>query len=123
MPDLSREQLVRWLQTVFRAPVTSLSVLALGDEDRTGEIKRFIYGVPLRVVFQIAGISRTAVLHTMTPGPFGHEHMADRARELIWEHQAFNHLHRHGVMRFNTMPSRSTRAPSIASSAGRLRLP
>ena len=31
----------------------------------------------------------------MTPGPFGHEHMADRAQELLWENQAFNHLPRH----------------------------
>ena len=35
------------------------------------------------------------MLHTISPGPFGHEHMADRAQELIWENQAFNHLPRH----------------------------
>jgi hypothetical protein len=31
----------------------------------------------------------------MSPGAFGHEHMADRAQELLWENQAFNRLPRH----------------------------
>jgi hypothetical protein len=31
----------------------------------------------------------------MSPGPFGHEHMPDRAQELLWEHRAFNILPRH----------------------------
>jgi hypothetical protein len=29
------------------------------------------------------------------PGPFGHEHMSDRAQSLLWDHSAFNTLPRH----------------------------
>ena len=31
----------------------------------------------------------------MRPGPFGHEHMADRAQVLLWSNQAFRRLPRH----------------------------
>lgn len=31
----------------------------------------------------------------MRPGPFGHEHMADRAQVLLWSNQAFPCLPRH----------------------------
>jgi Phosphotransferase enzyme family len=31
----------------------------------------------------------------MSPGPFGHEHMADRAQVLLWEYGAFNRLPQH----------------------------
>jgi hypothetical protein len=31
----------------------------------------------------------------MSPGPFGHEHMADRAQDLLWSNDAFNRLPRH----------------------------
>jgi aminoglycoside phosphotransferase (APT) family kinase protein len=31
----------------------------------------------------------------MSPGPFGHEHTADRAQALIWSHHAFSTLPRH----------------------------
>jgi hypothetical protein len=67
----------------------------LGGGHPGEEIKGYGYGVPLKVEFQVAGACRTAVLHTMTPGAFGHEHMADRAQELIWEHHTFSRLPRH----------------------------
>src|SRR5262249_933368 len=35
------------------------------------------------------------VLHTVRPGPFGHEHLADRAQMLLWDYDAFNRLPRH----------------------------
>jgi hypothetical protein len=95
LPDLTREKVQRYLHRVFDAPATVLDMVMLGDHDAK-DVKGHGYGVPLRVDFQISGHNRqTAVLHTMTPGPFGHEHMADRAQELLWEHQAFNHLPRH----------------------------
>jgi hypothetical protein len=68
----------------------------LGKAHNSKDVKGYGYGVPLKVDFQINGREqRAAVLHTMTPGPFGHEHMADRAQELLWENQAFNRLPRH----------------------------
>jgi hypothetical protein len=91
-----REQVQRYLQSLFSSPVRVLNLVILGGEHQRQDVKGYGYGVPLKVDFQIDGREcRTAVLHTMTPGPFGHEHMADRAQELLWEHQAFNRLPRH----------------------------
>src|SRR5262245_61119737 len=57
--------------------------------------KGYGYGVPLRVDYELAGKPRRAVLETVRPGPFGHEHMADRAQSLLWAHDAFNRLPKH----------------------------
>jgi aminoglycoside phosphotransferase (APT) family kinase protein len=35
------------------------------------------------------------VIESVRPGPFGHEHMADRAALMLWAHQAFGRLPRH----------------------------
>ncbi len=100
MPDLKQEEVQRYLERVLGAPVTVLEMVILGKDHQSKDVKGYGYGVPLRVDFQVNGQeNRTAVLHTMTPGPFGHENMADRAQELLWEHHAFNHLPRHAVAR------------------------
>jgi hypothetical protein len=95
MQYLKREELERYLHCVFGAPATLLGTTLLGDTDRADGVKSYGYGTPIKVDYQMDGDRRTVVLHTMGPGQFGHEHMADRAQELIWEHQAFNHLPRH----------------------------
>ncbi len=92
---LRREDVEQYLQSVFGAPATVLGVTLLAGKDGSRDLKSYGYGAPLRVDFEVRGDRRTAVLHTMSPGPFGHEHMADRAQELIWEHRAFNRLPRH----------------------------
>lgn len=93
MPDLKRESVEKYLQSVLGAQVKVLRTAILAGDH--GDVKGYGYGTPVRVDYQIDGHKRRAVLHTISPGPFGHEHMADRARELIWENQAFNHLPRH----------------------------
>jgi hypothetical protein len=96
VPDLRRDEIERYLRAVLGAPVAVLNMTVLGEGPTDGDIKAYGYGVPLKVEFQTDGNkSCTAVLHTMTPGPFGHEHMADRAKELLWDHQAFNRLPQH----------------------------
>lgn len=95
MPDLKRDEIKRYLETVLGAPVTIFNMAILGAGPDAHDVKAYGYGIPLRVDFQINSECRSAVLHTMTPGPFGHEHMADRAKELLWEHHAFNRLPRH----------------------------
>jgi hypothetical protein len=81
---------------VLRAPITVQGLVALGGAHQGKDIKGYGYGTPVRVDYRIDGGERgTAVLHTISPGPFGHEHMADRAQELIWENRAFNRLPRH----------------------------
>ncbi len=67
----------------------------LGDSPEAASIKGYGYGVPIRIDYALDGEHRTAVLHTLSPGPFGHEHRADRAQVLLWEHDAFNRLPRH----------------------------
>lgn len=58
--------------------------------------KSYWYGTPVRVDYETADQKRrSAVIHTISPGPFGHEHMADRAQILLWQHKTFNLLPRH----------------------------
>ena len=96
MPDLKRKEIERYLSALLGARATVIALDVLGGPHEGRDIKGYGYGTPVRVEYQINGGERkSAVLHTMSPGPFGHEHMADRAQELIWENQAFNHLPRH----------------------------
>lgn len=82
-----------YLRTLHGAEVANVRVTPLGG-GRQGD-KGYGYGVPLRLDYELAGTPRRAVLETVRPGPFGHEHMADRAQLLLWAHGAFNHLPRH----------------------------
>jgi hypothetical protein len=82
-----------YLRTLHGAEVANVRVTPLGG-GRQGD-KGYGYGVPLRVDYELAGEPRRAVLETVRPGPFGHEHMADRAQALLWAHGAFNSLPRH----------------------------
>jgi hypothetical protein len=92
-PQFQRELVERYLRSVFGGEIRVLNLDRLGQPE---EGKGFGYGVPVRVDYQTGdGRRESAVLHTMGPGSFGHEHMADRARILLWSHQAFNRLPRH----------------------------
>ena len=62
---------------------------------RDADVKGYGYGTPVRIDYECSAGHRIAVLHTICPGPFGHEHMSDRAHELLWEHRAFNRLPKH----------------------------
>lgn len=98
MPGLTRQAIEPYLAALLGRPVEVLQLTPLGNlpEAPSGDAKGYGYGVPIRIDFQAAGCPRrSAVLHTMSPGPFGHEHMADRAQVLLWEHEAFNQLPRH----------------------------
>jgi len=95
MPELSKEAVERYLGTLLgkRVHVLGLTVLgAAGDRD----LKAYGYGTPVRIDYQPEGEAcSSAVFHTMSANPFGHEHMADRAQILLWQHRAFNRLPRH----------------------------
>ncbi|HXY53763.1 MAG TPA: phosphotransferase, partial [Nitrospirota bacterium] len=41
------------------------------------------------------GERKMAVLETMAPSSYGHDHFSDRAQAILWEHSAFNNLPRH----------------------------
>ena len=94
-PGLDIERVELYLKSLLGNGVTVLRLAHLGEEPDQ-EIKGFGYGTPIRVDYQTADrMPHSLVLHTISPGPFGHEHMADRARTLLWSHQAFNRLPRH----------------------------
>lgn len=87
------QALQAYLRALHGAEVADVRVTPLGG-GRQGD-KGYGYGVPLRLDYELAGAPRRAVLETVRPGPFGHEHMADRAQLLLWAHGAFNRLPRH----------------------------
>src|SRR5512140_612738 len=96
MAELSRQVMEQYLSEVFRSRVSVLQMTLLGERLGTESLKSYGYGKPVRVDYQIAdGDTRSVVFHTMSPSPFGHEHMADRAQSLLWAYRAFNSLPGH----------------------------
>ncbi|HEU5360682.1 MAG TPA: aminoglycoside phosphotransferase family protein [Candidatus Deferrimicrobiaceae bacterium] len=92
-PD--REKLSSYLSSFIGKRVREVRRTPLGETVEAGAVKGYGYGVPLLVEFEVSGERRKAVLETMSPGPFGHEHMADRAQMLLWDHRAYNRLPLH----------------------------
>ena len=78
------EALAAYLANVHGAAVAEVRVTPLGG-GRQGD-KGYGYGVPLRVDYRLDGAPRRAVVETVRAGPFGHEHMSDRAQSLLWAH-------------------------------------
>jgi hypothetical protein len=96
MTELTLEAIQRYLSSLKGEPVQVLHLAPLGEDRQDKTIKFCGYGSPIRVNYQQANReAQSLVLHTMRPGPFGHEHMADRAQILLWSNQAFRHLPRH----------------------------
>ena len=87
------EALADYLGRVHGGAVRNVRVTPLGG-GRQGD-KGYGYGVPLRLDYELDGKPQRAVLETVRAGPFGHEHMADRAQNLLWAHHAFASLPRH----------------------------
>ncbi|MGE5640065.1 MAG: phosphotransferase family protein, partial [Clostridia bacterium] len=75
--------------------VSRVRITPLGG-GRQGD-KGYGYGIPLRVDYELGGKARSAVIESVRPGPFGHEHRADRAQQLLWAHDAFGRLPRHAA--------------------------
>ena len=95
MPELSKERLERYLAALFHAPVAVTALTSLRESRASGAAKEYGYGHPVKVEFIVGASLRAAVLETTSPGPFGHEHMADRARMMLWDHGAYNALPKH----------------------------
>jgi len=87
--------LAEYLARVHGGRVGNVRVTSLGG-GRQGD-KGYGYGVPLRLDYELDGKPRRAVLESVRAGPFGHDHMADRAQLLLWAHDAFNRLPKHVV--------------------------
>lgn len=95
MPMLSKPALERYLRARFGSTVRLLSYGVIGKESSKGEQKRYGYGTPVKLTFKVGARIQSAVLGTMKPGPFGHEHMADRAQAMLWDYDSYDRLPRH----------------------------
>jgi hypothetical protein len=63
------------LSEVHGEPVEGLRLRRLGGAQAEGG-KEYGYGVPLLLEYRAGGVDQRCVLHTMAPGPFGHQHMS-----------------------------------------------
>lgn len=95
MPDLSIQAIEEYLASLYNRPVRLLSMTVHGAQEEGDDLKGFGYGSPLFLEYEVAGDRKKAVLETMAPSTFGHDHFSDRAQTILWEHSAFNNLPRH----------------------------
>ncbi|MBI5495051.1 MAG: phosphotransferase [Deltaproteobacteria bacterium] len=95
MLSIRRAEVESYLQTAFGPDVVLRSVGAIGERASRASIKRYGYGTPIAITFSQDGRERTVVLETMQPGPFGHEHRADRAQAILWDYDSYGRLPRH----------------------------
>jgi hypothetical protein len=94
MPKLNRTEIEQYLKSIFGPDTQILGLKTIGESEEN-DIKGYGYGKPIQIDYASAGKQHRAVLHTVSPGPFGHQHMADRAQMLLWDHKTFNLLPRH----------------------------
>jgi hypothetical protein len=95
MPALSHDEIRNYLSRLLSRPVTVLAIREEGKKALGGELKAYGYGTPVFIEYRVDGEHRQAVLETMSPSSFGHDHFSDRAQSILWEHGAFNTLPRH----------------------------
>ena len=91
-----REQVEKYLTSVFGKPVQLIRILEMGAEPGEKELKGFGYGKPYLIDFILEGQQQSAVLSSMrVQKGFGHDHFADRAGIMLWQNAAFNVLPKH----------------------------
>lgn len=95
MPTLRKQSLERYLRGRFGPTASLLTYGVIGKESSKGAYKQYGYGSPVKLTFQVGRAVRSAVLETMSPGPFGHEHPADRAQAILWDYDSYSRLPRH----------------------------
>lgn len=95
MPVLRRQHLEAYFRQRFGPSTELVAFGPIGQETTASALKRYGYGKPIRLTFRAGGRLRRAVLETMSPGPFGHEHMADRAQAMLWDYDSYRRLPRH----------------------------
>jgi hypothetical protein len=95
MPTISMQAVKDYLESLYTQQVRLISMTGHGAQEEGDDLKGFGYGSPLFLEYDVAGERKKAVLETMAPSPFGHDHYADRAQAILWEHRAFNNLPRH----------------------------
>lgn len=96
MPDQLVE-IATYLQNLYGGkPVRIVAVTRGTDKQESADdLKGFGYGTPLFLEYDVGGEHKKAVLETMAPSSYGHDHFSDRAQAILWEHASFNNLPRH----------------------------
>ncbi len=95
MPVLRKSALEAYLKAQFGSATELCSYGPIGKETSGSRYKQYGYGAPVRLTFQTKGKTRQVVLGTMSPGPFGHEHPADRAQAMLWDYESYGRLPGH----------------------------
>jgi hypothetical protein len=95
MDALKTEELERYLRRLWGSSTRVIRCVPIGKAAPSTDAKGFGYGVPLRIDAEVDGRERSAVLETMSPNAFGHEHRSDRAQAILWCHSAYNELPGH----------------------------
>ncbi len=95
MPAIIVQAVTAYLESLYDGPVRILSMTKEGRQETGEDLKAFGYGSPLFIEFEVNGELRKAVLETMAPSSYGHDHFSDRAQSILWEHASFNNLPRH----------------------------
>ncbi len=95
MPAIKLDSLTKYLQSLYETPVRVFSVSTHGAQEEGDDLKGYGYGSPLFVEYEVRGERKKAVLETIAPSFYGHDHFSDRAQTILWEHSAFNALLRH----------------------------
>ena len=93
--ELKVERVEEYLSSVYKAVVKVFRISRLGGGESVADLKGFGYGVLYLIEFNVGGETKRAVLETVRPGGFGHDHFSDRAAVLLWQHSAFNRLPKH----------------------------
>jgi hypothetical protein len=92
---LKKTHLETYVKGRFGSGATLLTYGPIGEETSSSTAKGYGYGSPIRLTVQIGRRIRRVVLVTMKPGPFGHEHPADRAQALLWDYESYGRLPQH----------------------------
>jgi len=92
MPKIMIHAVAAYLESLYAKPVQLFSMTAEGKQEAGDDLKAFGYGSPLFLEYEVSGARKKAVLETMAPSSFGHDHFSDRAQAILWEHSAFNNL-------------------------------
>ncbi len=95
MPALRKEHLQQYVRDRFGPTAELLTYGPIGQESSSSSLKGYGYGSPIRLTIRIGKKIHRAVLETMTAGPFGHEHPADRAQALLRDFDSYERLPRH----------------------------
>lgn len=95
MPLLRRDLIAQYVRSRFGPSAELVSFGPIGQETSGEQLKGYGYGAPIRLTIRIGRVQRRVVLGTMKPGPFGHEHRADRAQALLWDFDSYGRLPKH----------------------------